>query len=175
MERRERLDRQAGRPVDALPDGSRRLIVANVPAERQQATPCEVDFYVLEDPSADPAVQACRLALMNWERDRGVFVVTADEAAGRRLDELMWERPGGRFLPHALAGSQAACKAPVNIGPLSALNQVDVVINLCPEAIPQPQRFSRIQEIVPFGDRDASRAKYRVYRELGLAPQTQKV
>jgi DNA polymerase IIIc chi subunit len=102
-------------------------------------------------------------------------VVTADEEAGRQLDELMWEQPGGRFLPHALAGSQSAGKAPVNIGPLSTLNQADVVINLCPEAIPQPQRFGRVQEIVPFEDRDASRAKYRIYRELGLAPQTQKV
>ena len=130
---------------------------------------------MLEDPAADPAVQACKLALMNWERDRSVFVVAADEAAGRQLDELMWEQPGGRFLPHAIAGSPEASKAPVNIGPLSALNQVDVVINLCREAVPQPQRFSRIQEIVPHHDRDASRAKYRVYRELGLAPQTQKV
>jgi DNA polymerase IIIc chi subunit len=144
-------------------------------ADRPRPASCEVDFYVLESPSADPAAHACKLALMNWERDQRVFVVTADEEAGRQLDELMWEQPGGRFLPHALAGSQSAGKAPVNIGPLSTLNQADVVINLCPEAIPQPQRFGRVQEIVPFEDRDASRAKYRIYRELGLAPQTQKV
>jgi DNA polymerase IIIc chi subunit len=144
-------------------------------ADRPRHSPCEVDFYVLESPAADPAAHACKLALMDWERDQQVFVVTADKQAGRQLDELMWEQPGGRFLPHALAGSQAADKAPVNIGPLSALNRAEVVINLCPEAIPQPERFSRIQEIVPHDDRDASRAKYRTYRELGLTPQTQKV
>lgn len=119
---------------------------------------------------------ACTLALTMLERDQRVYITTETEKAGRQLDELLWQVPEGRFLPHALAGSAEASKAMINIGTLSALNTVDVVINLCPEAIPQPERFSRILEIVPFADenRETSRVKYRTYREDGLTPRTQK-
>ncbi len=67
--------------------------------------------------------------------------------------------------------------APVNIGTLAGLNPADVVINLCPEAVPEPERFSRVLEIVPFADneKEASRVKYRIYRNLGLNPQTHEI
>ena len=89
----------------------------------------------------------------------------------------MWQYPKGRFVPHSRIEDQDAAKAPVNIGGLSGLKPVDVVINLCPEAIPQPERFSRVLEIVPFADdeREASRVKYRIYRNLGLDPQTHEI
>ena len=89
----------------------------------------------------------------------------------------MWQYPEGRFLPHSLASSRESSKAPVKIGLLADLNPTDVVINLCPEAVPQPERFSRILEIVPFADdeRQASRVKYKTYRNLGLKPQTHEI
>ena len=76
-----------------------------------------------------------------------------------------------------MARDQDAIKAPVKIGTLSDLNPADVVINLCPEAIPQPERFSRVLEIVPYADeeKEASRVKFRIYRNLGLAPQTHEI
>ena len=72
------------------------------------------------------------------------------------------------------ADKQALTQAPVNIGTLSSLNPTDVVINLCTEAVPQPERFSRVLEIVPFAenDRQASRVKYKNYVNQGLKPQT---
>ena len=81
----------------------------------------------------------------------------------------MWQYPEGRFVPHARAGDPDAGKAPVNIGTLAGLNPADVVINLCPEAVPQPERFSRLLEIVPYADneREASRVKYKTYRNHG--------
>ena len=138
---------------------------------------CQADFYVLQQPSADVSRVTCDLALTMWERNQQVFIVTQTETAGKQLDELMWRYPEGRFLPHALTGGTEAGKAMVNIGTLSALNPVDVVINLCPEVIPQPERFKRILEIVPFADEDriASREKFRAYRELGLTPRMQKI
>jgi len=89
----------------------------------------------------------------------------------------MWQYPEGRFVPHARSEDPDAAKAPVNIGGLLGLNQADVVINLCPEAIPQPERFSRILEIVPYADeeKEASRVKFRNYRKLGLDPQTHEI
>ena len=138
---------------------------------------CQVDFYVLKQPSADVNRVTCDLALTMWERNQRVFIVTETESAGKRLDELMWQYPEGRFLPHALTGSTDAGKTMVNIGTLSVLNPADVVINLCPEVIPKPDRFSRILEVVPCADEErmTSRVKYRAYMELGLKPRTQEI
>ena len=111
---------------------------------------------------------------MAWERKQKIFIITATESSGKQLGELMWQYPEGRFLPHAGANEKDSGKAPVNIGTLSDLNPTDVVINLCPEAIPQPERFSRVLEIVPYAEneRQASRMKYKTYRNQGLKPRT---
>jgi DNA polymerase-3 subunit chi len=138
---------------------------------------CQVDFYLLGESSPGAGNLACRLALMAWERKQGIFILTANESTGKQLNELMWQYPEGRFLPHAGAEDEHSGKAPVNIGTLSSLNQSDVVINLCPEVVPQPERFSRVLEIVSYAEneRQASRAKYKTYRNLGLKPQTHEI
>ena len=89
----------------------------------------------------------------------------------------MWQFPQERFLPHAEAKAIDAVKAPVNIGTISSLKPTDVVINLCHEVVPGPERFSRVLEIVPFAndERDASRLKYKNYRNLGLKPRTHEI
>ena len=114
---------------------------------------------------------------MAWEREQNIFIVTCTDEASEQLYELMWQSPGDRFLPHARAGKQDAAKAPVSIGSLSSLNPTDVVINLCTEAVPQPERFSRILEIVPFADNEkqASRVKFKTYRDQGLKPKTHNI
>ena len=119
---------------------------------------CQVDFYLLGSASHKADSFACKLAMMAWERKQQVFIIAASDTRGEQLDELLWQ-------------------APVNIGTLSGLSATDVVINLCPEAVPQPERFSRVLEIVPFADSDrqASRAKYSSYRNLGLKPQTHEI
>lgn len=139
--------------------------------------PCQVDFYLLGESSPGAEKLACRLALMALERMQTIFVVTDTETSGKRLDELMWEYPQGRFIPHAKAGDRDADKAPVTIGRLTGLNQADLVINLGLEAVPQPERFSRVLEIVPCADseKEASRVKYRIYRNLGISPHTHEI
>jgi DNA polymerase-3 subunit chi len=136
--------------------------------------PCQVDFYLLGKSSPREQNVACDLALMTFERKQKVFVVTQTQAEIEQLDELMWQYPAGRFLPHARAEDQASDKAPVIIGILSDLYPTDVVINLCAEAVPQPERFSRILEFVPYADdkKQASRVKYTTYRDQGLKPRT---
>jgi DNA polymerase-3 subunit chi len=146
-------------------------------SENTSPETCQVDFYLLGESSPEADNLACRLALMAWERKQKIFIITATETSGQQLDELMWKFPEGRFLPHSMADGQETGKTPVNIGTLRSLNPADVVINLCPEAVPQPERFSRILEIVPYADdeREASRLKYKAYRDLGLKPQTHEI
>ena len=133
---------------------------------------CQVDFYVLARASQSAERLACRLAMMAWEQGHAVAVLTADEDAAGALDEIMWDFPPGRFLPHGRGLSDA--ENPVGIGSLDSAIPAgrDVVINLADTAVPEPDRFSRLLEIVPAEEqrRQASRIKYRVYRDLGLEP-----
>lgn len=139
--------------------------------------PCQVDFYLLGEHAAESGEFACQLALMAWERKQDIFIVTDTAASSHQLNELMWQYPEGRFLPHALSSDSDASTVPIRIGTLSGLNPVDVVINLCHEAVPEPERFSRVLEIVPFAneERQASRVKYKTYRNLGITPQTHEI
>lgn len=137
---------------------------------------CQVDFYLLGAAAQDPGRLACKLATMAWERGHAVAIVTTDESAAARLDKLLWEYPEGRFVPHERADSDAGT-APVSILTGPPPGRGDVVINLTSEALPQPQSFRRLLEIVPFADseREASRDKFRAYRRLGLAPETHEI
>ena len=145
--------------------------------ETEKSEPSQVDFYLLGESSPGAAKLACRLALMALEREQKIFIITSTEASSQQLDELMWQYPEGRFIPHATVTDEESEKAPIKIGTLSDLNPADVVINLCPDAVPDPQRFSRVLEIVPFADeeKEASRAKFRIYRNLGLNPRTHEI
>jgi DNA polymerase-3 subunit chi len=114
---------------------------------------------------------------MAWERSQNVFVITTSQASAKKLGELMWQYPGERFLPHAQASGQDSGKAPVLIGVLYDLKPADVVINLCPEAVPQPEDFKRVLEIVPCAEeeRQASRLKYKTYLNQGFKPRTHEI
>ena len=133
---------------------------------------CQVDFYVLTRPTQSPGELACVLAMMAWEQGPRVFVRTEGEDEARALDQQMWDLPPGRFLPHGLEEDDA----PVCIAERAkgiAENR-DLVINLCTEAVPDPERFRRLLEIVPADSdqRTASREKFKTYRDRGLSPET---
>jgi DNA polymerase-3 subunit chi len=138
---------------------------------------CQVDFYVLHDSSQSAELLACRLALMAWQKGNRIMVLAQSEPQAERLDTLMWEHPQGRFLPHAR--SRPASPAPVIIGTITELTDGagEVIINLSQEAVPRPQRFGRLLELVPANDaqRQAFRNKFRAYRALGLKPESHSI
>jgi DNA polymerase-3 subunit chi len=132
-----------------------------------------VDFYVMQEETLSTEALACRLALMAWQQGHRIMVLAETDAAIDRLDDLMWEHPQGRFLPHV---KKSRGLAPVLLGHLEQLevDDADVVINLTSRAVPEPQRFQRLLELVPASgeQREASRAKFREYRRLGLKPES---
>ena len=133
---------------------------------------CQIDFYVLESEARSADHLACRLAMMAWEQGHRITVLTESPQDAERLDELMWEFPAGRFLPHTVAEKDN--KAPVTIGTHDSLQKADggVVINLTRTAVAETGRFSRLLEIVPHSasERATSRLKFREYRDQGLEP-----
>jgi DNA polymerase-3 subunit chi len=133
---------------------------------------CQVDFYVLDEGALTAEQLACRLALMAWEQGHQIAVLTETAELANKLDELMWDYPPGRFLPHsAKAGAKQAA---VSIGTvdLPIPDDSEVVINLSSTVIPDSNKFKRLLEIVPCipSQRTASRRKFRAYREQGLNP-----
>ena len=74
------------------------------------------DFYVLEDLAIDAAYRfACRLCLKAINAGTKVHLHLKDEVAINTMDELMWNYPPGRFLPHDVLSSEAT-KSPVQLG-----------------------------------------------------------
>ena len=136
------------------------------------ADSCQVDFYVLDEGALSAEQLACRLALMAWEQGHPIVVVTETAELAGKLDELMWNYPAGRFLPHS--SDPGAKRAPVIIGPsdMQIPGDSEVLINLTATAINDPERFKRLLEIVPASSsqRTASRIKFRSYRDQGLNP-----
>ena len=133
---------------------------------------CQVDFYVLGDGALSAEQLACRLALMAWEQGHRIAVLTETTGLASKLDELMWDYPTGRFLPHS--AEPGDMRAPVIIGKSDMLipGDSEVIINLTGTAVSEPDRFKRLLEIVPGNpsQRTASRHKFRTYREQGLDP-----
>ncbi|MBT8048756.1 MAG: DNA polymerase III subunit chi [Xanthomonadales bacterium] len=138
---------------------------------------CQIDFYVLASPAQSAERLACRLAMMAWEQGHKVAVLTASEKDAAALDEIMWDFPAGRFLPHGTGQENA--EAPVSIGTddKELPTGRDLLINLTDHAIEDPARFTRLLEIVPGAEqkRLASRQKYREYRAVGLEPSSHKI
>jgi DNA polymerase-3 subunit chi len=133
---------------------------------------CQIDFYVLARPDQSAEQLACRLAMMAWEQGHRVLVLTQNENDADSLDQIMWDFPPGRFLPHCRG--QADPESPVSIGTQVPETRFDreVVINLSDTVVAEPRRFRRLLEIVPGAEheRQASRQKFREYRNQGLDP-----
>ncbi len=131
---------------------------------------CQVDFYLLGSPALDADRLACRLALMAWERGHTVSILARDDQHAGSLDELLWTYPEGRFLPHERGDGPAA---PVRLVTAPPGEDGDVVINLTTTAQAPPLPWNRLLEIVPHreAEREASRTKFRSYRQHGLDPQ----
>lgn len=135
---------------------------------------CQVDFYQLAGAQRAPEQLACKLALMAWERGHQVAIVGRDAHQVEDLDRLLWELPGGRFLPHEKGNGHPA---PVSLCLDPPGADGDVVINLTDNALQPPSPWSRLLEIVPFRDEDrrAAREKFRAYRALGLDPKAHQI
>ena len=89
----------------------------------------------------------------------------------------MWNIPAGRFLPHSTGPADTDTPVSIDVCGSETSTGRDVVINLAEQAVPEPGRFERLLEIVPGSDqqREASRQKFRIYRDLGMQPETHKI
>lgn len=127
-----------------------------------------VDFYVLEDLTADAALRfACRLCAKGFQTGTPVHVHAASDDQAKTLDELMWDYPRHRFLPHDLLGPNVVPAAPIHIGAGEPVFSEGLLVNLHSEVPDFFGRFDRLAEIIVGETRDAGRARYKHYRDRG--------
>ena len=138
-----------------------------------------VDFYILSDHTATGRLQlACRLAEKAFERGHTIYIYCVDDGQAQQVDDLLWTFKQNSFVPHALYPSLPDEMAPVRIGSAPAPDwDAEVLINL---TLAVPDFYPCFQRIVELVDQEpmvlqASRQRFKVYREQGLAPQTHKL
>ena len=133
-----------------------------------------VDFYVLSEASVPARLTvACRIAEKAYLASQSVLIWHSDRAELEALDERLWTFADTSFVPHEWLGGP---EAPVMLGTEPPAGAVEVLINLGLSAEPPPflERVARVAEIID-GEplrRDAGRARFKAYRQLGLSPGT---
>jgi DNA polymerase-3 subunit chi len=140
-----------------------------------------VDFYLVNGDRRARDVTICRIADKAFREGHRVHVLAsgADEAA--KLDDLMWTFSDGAFVPHArfeqLRPGQEP--PPVLISEVEPAGDANgaVLITLADNAPGNPQSYARVVEVVDADEtaRAQARARFRVYRDRGLALHTHEI
>lgn len=130
-----------------------------------------IDFYILPDMAQDASLRfACRLGLKGFQAGQLVHIHTGDVTSATALDELMWDYPKHRFLPHQLITAEPAKQgagAPIHIGYGEPEIAEGLLINLSNEVPVFFGRFDRVAEVIVGDSRAAGRARYKHYRDRG--------
>jgi DNA polymerase-3 subunit chi len=144
--------------------------------EASQEKPLRVDFYVIEEAAAAARLKvACRLAEKAYLASQRALIWHTERGELEALDELLWTFADGSFVPHDWLTSNAAAEAPVLLSAGSPpTTDVDFVVNLATDPPPFLHLTRRVAEIIDGdeGRRQAGRARFKAYRELGIQPAT---
>ncbi len=135
----------------------------------------EVTFYILDEASSAARLKlVCRIVDKAYRAGQNVLIWHTDAAELAALDELLWTFGDDRgFIPHELVAPGAAAEAPVLLTTGAAPEGgIDVLVNLAAAVPPLVERAARIVEVIDADPsrREAGRARYRAYRELGCEP-----
>ncbi|MGL5287656.1 DNA polymerase III, chi subunit [Aeromonas sp. RU39B] len=124
----------------------------------------QITFYLMTDNQRETLV--CQLAAELWQSGH-LFCLCQNEAQAHQLDELLWQLPPERFVPHQLQGE--AGQAPVEIGWQPPRRRYARLINLADDAPLFAGEFAQVVDFVPTDERDKqlARERYKAYRLAG--------
>ena len=135
-----------------------------------------VDFYQLPDKDLDASLRfTCRLCLKALVSNMPVHIRVDDQTQAQAVDDLMWDYPKHRLVPHAIIDGAADPKAhdaarsnhPVHIGWREPAHDTGLLINLGNDVPSFFGRFDRVAEIIVEESKTLRRGHYKFYRERG--------
>ncbi len=138
----------------------------------------QVTFYLIEQQAQDSDPRwdlACQLAAQCYQNRRRCLVLCDDQQQAEAFDELLWQQPDNRFVPHNLSGEGPANGTPVEISwQDQAVRGKPVLINLKNSLPPHGQHFQVIYDFVPAEEqaKQAARERYKQYRAAGFSLDT---
>lgn len=107
---------------------------------------------------------ACRLATQAYENAKFAFILTRDENESQQINDLLWNFPEDRFIPHT-QGEQSDGKTLIHIHHKQPDESHFLLINLTPDA-PITGKSKRIFEIVLTNETDSAIKRRRHYEDL---------
>lgn len=130
----------------------------------------QVTFYQLPDAQQAGQEVACSLIADAYAYKQRVVVLCQDKAQAEALDDLLWQLPAKRFVPHNMSGEGPPSGTPVEIcwSP-TQISRRHLLVNLSnamPDAIGQ---YQYIIDFVP-GEEDAkqaARVRYKQFQQAG--------
>ncbi|MFM2480290.1 DNA polymerase III subunit chi [Celerinatantimonas sp. YJH-8] len=138
-----------------------------------------IKFYIMPDSTAlenSLFLQAvCQIIARHYHLKERVFVLAEDQLQAEAIDELLWQMDPDEFIAHNLVGEGPRGGAPVEIGWQPSMNRRTTLIHLQQAVAPNLQNYQHVVDFVPADEagKQQARERYKVYRRLGLTPQTE--
>ncbi len=133
-----------------------------------------VVFYQLTEQEKSPSARAASLIAEAYTNKQKVGVLCDSQAQAEEVDELLWQLPASRFVPHNMHGEGPPTGTPVEIyWQASQVGRRPVVVNLSQELVMSPQHHQQIIDFVPVEDdaKQQARVRYKKYQQAGCAMQ----
>lgn len=136
-----------------------------------------VSFYVLASEKAHAIDHtACRLAARAFDEGLRTLILVDDDSAASHLDNLLWEQPDNRFIPHSRVSAAPTIAVRTWIATESdEAYEAQLLINLTHGKPDKFDSYDRIFEIVAKANTEESRDKYRFYRSRGCELNTYEI
>ena len=134
----------------------------------------QVTFYQLQDTKDAGPVRACELIANAFANKQRCMVLCASQSQAEVLDDLLWQLPADRFVPHNMSGEGPPSGTPVELcWQPEQLSRRHVLVNLS-EILPQSMgQFQQIIDFVPAADeaKKAARIRYKQFQQAGCQMQ----
>lgn len=138
-----------------------------------------VTFFLQESDDSNEPMSiddiACHLSALHYQNKARVVVLCKDKSHAERIDELMWQLPTHRFVPHNLSGEGPTNGTPVEICWQEPRNLTGKALINLTESLPvDGSRCRSIADFVPNDDelKPLARTRYKQYREAGFQLDT---
>ena len=128
----------------------------------------EVSFYILDSEDNKHLLYlTCNLIGKAYSQNKDVFVLLHDNESATALDDLLWEFPPYRFVPHRRIGDEEQAAASIILGDVlpDPFTQA-FLINAKNIVVPENLQVERIFDIVLAPQKDQARQRYFYYRKL---------